>query len=79
MRTIIAGVVLVSLFGCASASQKMASKQDYRRAQVEAISVQSNAKGINTAGALTREAGHVERSGRGREGLTRRRRLTWQS
>ena len=43
MKTLVAGVALVSLFGCASAQEKMASKQDYRRAQVEAIKVQSDA------------------------------------
>lgn len=39
---IITGIVLASLItGCASADQKMASKRDYRDAQVEAIKVQA--------------------------------------
>jgi len=44
MKTIIVGMALVSFLGCASAEQKMASKQDYRRAQVEAIRVQSESR-----------------------------------
>ena len=43
MKTILVGLALVSFLGCASAEQKIASKQDYRRAQVEAIKVQSEA------------------------------------
>lgn len=41
MKGIILAVSLTTLFGCASADQKIASKQDYRRAQVEAIKVQA--------------------------------------
>jgi hypothetical protein len=44
MKTILVGLALVSFLGCASAEQKMESKQDYRRAQVEAIKVQSDAR-----------------------------------
>lgn len=44
MRAIIVGLALVSFLGCASAEQKMASKQDYRDAQVEAIRVQSESR-----------------------------------
>ena len=43
MKTIIVGLALLSFLGCASAEQKMASKRDYRDAQVEAIRVQSDA------------------------------------
>jgi len=41
MKTIIVGLALVSFLGCASADQKIASKQGYRNAQVEAIKVQA--------------------------------------
>ena len=44
MKTIIVGLALVSFLGCASAEQKMASKRDYRDAQVEAIRVQSDSR-----------------------------------
>lgn len=44
MKTIIVGLALLSFLGCASAEQKMASKQDYRAAQVEAIRVQSESR-----------------------------------
>lgn len=44
MKTIIVGLALLSFLGCASAEQKMASKRDYRNAQVEAIRVQSDAR-----------------------------------
>ena len=44
MKTIIVGLALVSFLGCASAEQKMASKRDYRDAQVAAIRVQSDAR-----------------------------------
>jgi hypothetical protein len=44
MKTILVGLALVSFLGCASAEQKMESKQDYRRAQVEAIKVQADAR-----------------------------------
>jgi hypothetical protein len=41
MKTIIVGLALLSFLGCASADQKIASKQGYRNAQVEAIKVQA--------------------------------------
>ncbi len=41
MKTIIVGMALLSFLGCASADQKIASKQGYRNAQVEAIKVQA--------------------------------------
>ena len=44
MKILIAGMTLVSLMGCASANQKIISKQGYRDAQVEAIKVQSDAR-----------------------------------
>ena len=44
MKGIVLAVSLTTLFGCASAEQKLASKQDYRNAQVEAIRVQSDAR-----------------------------------
>lgn len=44
MKMILVGLALVSFLGCASAEQKMASKQDYRRAQVEAIRVQTESR-----------------------------------
>ena len=44
MKIIIVGLALVSFLGCASAEQKMASKRDYRDAQVEAIRVQSESR-----------------------------------
>jgi hypothetical protein len=48
MKTIIVGLALVSFLGCASADQKIASKQGYRNAQVEAIKVQSEMR-VNQA------------------------------
>jgi hypothetical protein len=41
MKTIIVALALTSFLGCASADQKIASKQGYRNAQVEAIKVQA--------------------------------------
>jgi hypothetical protein len=41
MKTIIVALALASFLGCASADQKMASKQGYRNAQVEVIKVQA--------------------------------------
>ena len=57
MKTIIVGLALVSFLGCASADQKIASKQGYRNAQVEAIKVQAEqATARETAEQLSKAA-----------------------
>ena len=43
MKGLIVITALIALTACASADQRIASKQDYRRAQIEAIKVQRQA------------------------------------
>ena len=63
---IITGILVFGLLsGCASAEQRMASRVDYRDAQVEAIKVQSEQRTARETSEKLAEGGHVAEPRRG--------------